>query len=146
MEGPMDRWVVEADGTQLYRTIVDGKTFIYEKDVEGHTIVYEMDARERGVWAVEADGTAVPVYEMPAREEVAHEMRGQRDSIEAVPPSGRPNRWSWDTAADERSEIGSPRPTNITAVSSPESVTISPESGAETSPQAWQAKLARLPE
>jgi hypothetical protein len=110
-------WAVEAGGSQRF--------------------IYELDGK-RGVWAVEADGQPVEVFEMPAAEEVAHEMRGQRDSLEIAPP--RPQRWSWETSAGSETVVGS-------STTSPEMSTVSPGSLAkETSPRSWQARLASLPE
>ena len=145
MEGDQNHWVVEADGCERMRYEVDGKTFIYEKDGGGRTIVYEMDAKEKGVWLVEADGTPVQVYEMPAVEEVAHEMYGQQDSITQIPQASPriTQRHSWGTG--DGTLIGSPAATNVQT--SPDSATIiSPPTAEAASPRSWRARLQRLPE
>lgn len=67
-----NQWFAEVDGQQR--------------------LVFEMDSK-KGVWAVEADGTPVEIHEMPAREEVAAELIGSRDSIEVAPSR---QRWSWE--------------------------------------------------
>jgi hypothetical protein len=122
MEGHKNQWVVEADA--------QNQTRIYE--MEGKKVVYEMDGK-RGVWAVEADGTPVEVFELPAREEVAVELRGERDEIEVARPKLR---WSWEMTDPVQSPA---------ALSSFEGETISEESPqvSESSPRSFRAKLAR---
>jgi len=124
MEAHKNQWISEVDAEQAR---------IYE--MEGKKVIYEMDGK-KGIWAVEADGTPIEIHEMPAREEVAHEMRGQRDSIEVAEP-GRP-RWSWEMT-DARQHSATFR--------SPEGSTIAEESPniSSASPRSIAARISRRP-
>jgi hypothetical protein len=87
MEDPVkSQWVVETDGNILRP----------KNEMEGNSTpnIHEMDGK-RYIYPAEADGREVEIYEMPAREEVAAEMMGQRDSIVPAPAPGA--RWSWAT-------------------------------------------------
>lgn len=121
MEADKKQWLVEADAQQAR---------IYE--MEGKKVVYEMDGK-RGIWAVEADGTPIEIHEMPAREEVAVEMRGSRDSIEVARPGPR---WSWEMTDPVQSPATLPSPGGSTIPE--ESPQIS-----ESSPRSFRARLAR---
>lgn len=138
------QWVVEADGRERMRYEMDGTTYIYEKDDSGKTIVYERDAKDKGVWLVEADGRPVQVHEMPAAEEVAHEMHAQRDSVNEISNTAlRNRRYSWETS--DGTLIGSPTPVNA-QVSPGSAGVVSPQSPETASPRSWRARLQRSPE
>lgn len=127
LEALKRRWLVEADGGE-----------------DGRRRIYEMEGK-RGVWVVEADGKPVEVFEMAAGE-VAHEMRGIRDSLEitssgsntgSAPP--RPSRWSWETGGGETTAVdeGSEGVTSWLS---------SPDSNRDTARRSWRDRLAGLPE
>ena len=95
MEDPVkSQWVVETDGNILRpKNEMEGNFTPNIHELDGKRY-YEMDGK-RYIYPAEADGREVEIYEMPAREEVAAEMMGQRDSIVPAPAPGA--RWSWAT-------------------------------------------------
>lgn len=146
MEDPIkNQWVVETDGNVLrpqHEMEGNGTPNINEMDGKRY---YEMDGKKY-LYPVEADGREVEIHEMPAREEVAAEMMGQRDSIEPAPQP----RWSWATTPG--GNMVSPGPTGWgekedlpnPPMPSPPISEQSPQIS-QQSPQSSRAHIARLP-
>ena len=146
MDAGPAQWAVEADGLERMRYEVDGTTYVYEKDGGGRTIMYEHDAKDKGVWLVEADGNPVQIHEMAALEEVGVEMHEQREPINEVPVSAsRSNRrrYSWETS--DGTLVGSP-PSASAQLDRDNITVVSPQSATTASPRSWRAKLHKLPE
>jgi hypothetical protein len=89
-----------------------------EMDNQDKDRVHEMEGK-KNQWVVETDGQEVQIAELPAREEVAAELTGQRDAVEMMDPrhpvemdtpANNP-RFSWiQTPADKTGESDSPPP------------------------------------
>jgi hypothetical protein len=118
-----------------------------ELDSQEPQPIQEMEGK-RNQWIVEADAIEARLFELPAREDVAAELKGHNVAIEMAVPTPELEspglRWARQTPLGRWSLVSSPDGT----VSAGETEALSPESEvpSEESPKSLRTLLARLPD